>query len=140
MLKDMNKNTIYLLLGLWLTATIGCATYEQGPDISFLPANQRVVNTWVWAYALENESNMTGIRADSLIEFRNDQVVRICDTSEVNCREGRWNLVRNKEKLQMIFGQEAIAYDIRMLRYDEIWLFYEDPDTSLVIEWELVPK
>ena len=139
MLNHMNKNISYFFLLLIVSGIVGCVSYEEGPELSPFPVKYRVVKTWVWAYALENEQNLTGEKGDSIIQFRDDQIVRICDTLD-NCREGRWNLVRKKQKLQMIFGEVATAYDIRMLRRDEMWLYYEDPDSDLVIEWELVPR
>ncbi|MEM7372013.1 MAG: hypothetical protein AAF587_25580 [Bacteroidota bacterium] len=135
----MNKNIFFSLLFLGLLGLMSCVEYPEGPQFSPWPVNLRVINTWVWGYALENEENLTGIMADSTIQFRDDNVLLICDLND-NCREGRWNLVRKKTKLQMVFGDVATAYEIRLLRKDEMWLFYEDPDTKDVIEWELVPK
>lgn len=139
MLINMNKNITIFLLILSLCGLMSCVDYPEGPEFSPWPVNMRVINTWVWGYALEDDRNLTGVMADSTIQFRDDNVLLICDLNN-NCREGSWNLVRKKTKLQMVFGQKATAYEIRLLRKDEMWLFYEDPDSKVVTEWELVPK
>ena len=132
------KPSTFVLLFATMLGLMACTTYEEGPDFSVLPVNYRVTNTWEWGYSLRNGLNLTGEYADSTIQFREDGVVRICDTMD-NCREGSWNLVRKKTRLQMIFGEQAIAYEIRMLRRDELWLYYQDPEDTLTVEWELVP-
>ncbi|MEM7654727.1 MAG: hypothetical protein AAF399_01250 [Bacteroidota bacterium] len=132
------KPIILTLLASFLLSMVACTTYEEGPDFSVFPVNYRVTNTWEWGYSLRNEENLTGEYADSTIQFRDDGVVRICDTLD-NCREGSWNLVRKRTRLQMIFGEQAVAYEIRMLRRDELWLSYQDPEDTLLVEWELVP-
>ena len=124
----------FVLLGFW-----GCdiqTKYSEGPFMSVFPAKDRVINTWEWAYALEDGVNRTGERADSTIEFLADGAVKICHL-EGECREGSWNLITKKTKLQLVFGQEAVAYDIFMLKEKEMWLRYiQEEDT--VREWELV--
>lgn len=114
-----------------------CQRYEEGPFISIWPAKDRIINTWKWSLAIENEENQTGARADSTIQFRDDEVVRICDLNE-NCREGTWNLVTNKKKLQLIFGRSARAYTILKLKKNEMWLYYANKDSTETTEWELV--
>lgn len=116
---------------------MACSTYEEGPEISIFPASDRISNTWEWAAYIDNEVFRTGEWADSTIQFTDNNIVRICAGDA--CREGSWNFVRKRTKLQLIFGRQTIAYDIRMLRRNEIWLYFSDPDTSRVIEWELVP-
>lgn len=133
----MNTQHVFALLLACTLLLWGCNRYEEGPGLSIWPAKDRVVNTWKWSLALENGLNRTGERADSTIEFTANEVVRICDTQN-NCREGSWNLVTKKQKLQLIFGTRATAYTIRMLKRKEMWLSFANKDSSTVIEWELV--
>ena len=135
----MKQPITYLILILLFLSGLNCTSYEEGPEFSVWPVNQRVINTWTWGYSLQNDLNLTGEYADSLIEFTNEGIVRICDTTLQNCRQGTWNLVRKKSKLQMVFGEKATAYDIRMLRKDEMWLYYDDVDREVITEWELIP-
>jgi len=123
------------MLGFMLLAA--CSRYEEGPSFSIWPAKDRIVNIWKWSLAVENGVNRTGELADSTIEFRDDEIVRICDLSD-NCREGSWNLVTKKQKLQLIFGQKATAYEIRLLKKSEMWLSFSDSDSIVRVEWELV--
>ena len=53
-----------------------------------------------------------------------------------NCIEGTWNLISKRSKLQLIYGDSAIAFDLKMLRNYELWMEFNDSTTS--ITWELV--
>jgi hypothetical protein len=121
------------LLALSMAAT-ACVDYPEGGELNPWPPQERVINTWGWAYALEDGQNLTGSRADSTLEISRDGVVRIC-ASDGGCREGTWNLVRKKTKLQFLFGTRAEAYDILLLRVNEMWLKYSD--STRTVEWEL---
>ncbi|MDX2285962.1 MAG: hypothetical protein NW241_17470 [Bacteroidia bacterium] len=137
----MNR-TLYFwpVLALCLTALAGCIDeYPEGPLVSPLPHAVRVVNTWRWSYALENGLNRTGERADSTIQFTQDRVVKICEAGTANCREGKWELVRKNQKLNLIFGEKAFAYDILLLREFEMWLSLADTAAGQSVDWELRP-
>lgn len=130
----MNKPTrSLLLLAVGALGMLACARYEEGPEISFFQVEYRVENTWNWAYAFRDGVNLTGVLSDSTITFLATDTVKICGP-DGGCRVGRWNLVDKKRKLQIIFGTEAIAYDIRLLTRKDLWLRYED---TILIDWEL---
>ena len=112
---------------------IGCKGYDEGPFFSIYTAEDRVKNTWKWASAREDGINLTGILADSTIEFADSDVVKIC-AKDGGCREGIWTLISKNEELQIIFGKQAIAYQIERLTRKELWLKYQD---TLLIEWQL---
>ncbi|MEL6133589.1 MAG: hypothetical protein AAFR59_09530, partial [Bacteroidota bacterium] len=63
-----------------------------------------------------------------------DRVVKICHT-DGGCREGKWGLVSKNARLNIIFGEKASAYDILMLKQNEMWLSFSENATT--IEWEL---
>ena len=133
----MLRNTYCLFVGLLGLALLlnSCRRYEEGPFISLRTVENRVQNTWKWSLALENSINRTGELADSTITFFEDNTVRVCADNE-GCREGAWNLITKKSRLQLIFGTQATAYDFRFLSAKEMWLRLED--SSNFIEWELI--
>ncbi|MEZ4825312.1 MAG: hypothetical protein R3C61_03315 [Bacteroidia bacterium] len=139
----MNQNFHYYLLLATITLMIifsGCdvtTTFDEGPYVSLYTVEDRVTNTWEWAYALQDGYNRTGELADSTITFAQDGTLSICN-SEGSCREGSWHLISKKTKINMIFGDQATAYDIIMLKKDEMWLRSEK-DALVDISWELVP-
>lgn len=120
-----------------------CETFEQkyveGPIVSPYTAADRVTNTWVWAYHWVEGENLSGIYADSTLSLTEDQVVKICGP-ENGCREGTWRLISKKTKLQLIFGQEAVAYDIDMLKKEEMWLSLSNADSVNTVLWQLVSQ
>lgn len=133
----MQRNTFRLfisLLGLALLLN-ACKKYQDGPFVSFRTVENRVQNTWKWSLALENTVNRTGELADSTITFLENKTVKICGEGDT-CKEGTWNLITKKSRLQLIFGTKATAYDLRFLSAKEMWLRLED-GTNL-IEWELI--
>lgn len=135
----VGRTARYLLLvaclgsGLFWSA---CKRYEEGPFLTVLSVEKRVTNTWKWSLAIEHDQNLTGVRADSTLTFEENGQVKVC--GEAACREGSWNLVTKKEKLQLIFGQQATAYDILLLKRNEMWLAFTDPASGAITRWELV--
>ncbi|MDX2250478.1 MAG: hypothetical protein SF052_27095 [Bacteroidia bacterium] len=137
----MNQTFAYffLLLTCVLPFVSGCdvtTTFDEGPYASVYTVEDRVINTWEWAYALEEGYNRTGELADSTITFEGNGTLSICN-SEGQCREGSWHLISKKTKINMIFGDKATAYDIIMLKKNEMWLRSEQ-GALVDISWELV--
>lgn len=127
---------IVLLLGSF--AACEYQKYEEGPTISVFTTQDRVTNSWRWKLALENDENRTGILRDSVISFLSDQTTTIClRTGEGSCVEGEWALVTKGTKLNLIFGQSARAYEILLLRKNEMWLRFQEDGEN--IYWELEP-
>ncbi|MEO0898893.1 MAG: hypothetical protein AAFY71_20945 [Bacteroidota bacterium] len=112
--------------------------YESGPTISVVTPRERVTNTWRWKLAIEDGENLTGILKDSTITFATDQTLRICGP-DGGCRDGKWDLVRRNTKLNLIFGETANALDIEFLTLGEMWLRGTTSDSTLSLEWDLVP-
>lgn len=135
------KKIVFLLCvwGMLLSTACEVNRYESGPTFSVLTPRERVTNTWQWNLALVNGENQTGILKDSTITFSKDQVVKICGL-DGGCREGSWSLVRKNTKINIIFGDRAQAYDIELLRFNEMWLRTTDDVTNAGIEWDLVPS
>ncbi len=111
--------------------------YEEGPLVSPFPASHRAANTWKWAYFDDNGQNRSGEYADSTLVLGADNVAKICGPQDV-CREGTWRLISKREQLQLIFGNDAVAYDIQMLRRKEMWLSFSSADSTYELNWQLV--
>lgn len=112
--------------------------YPEGPLVSVYPADDRVTNTWEWAYHYDDGQNRSGEYADSTLVISDNNIVQVCGPGDA-CREGTWRLISKRSRLQFIFGQEAIAYDIDMLRKNEMWLSVKDADSVSTVIWQLVP-
>ena len=130
-----NRHIFFPLVLLLILTVTACKRFDEGPDFSIWSVKNRLVNTWEWSYALENGTNRTGELEGTTIEFTDNNVVKIC-TGDDPCQEGNWSLISKKQKLQLIFDQEAVAYDILMLRKNEIWLVFTNDTQD--IRWELV--
>ncbi len=131
----------FLLPFLFAPALLACEglvdKYEEGPYLSPYTAEDRVTNTWEWAYFEENGINRSGEHADSTLHVLDSNRLQICGPNNA-CREGTWRLISKNTQLQLIFGQEAIAYTIVMLKKDEMWLSHDTSDSTRVF-WQLVP-
>lgn len=124
------------LLTMLLLSACEYNKYPEGPTISVHTAKDRITNDWLWKLAEENGDNRTGILRDSVLTFLDNQVATICPREgEGPCIEGEWALVTKRTKLNLIFGQQARAYEIVLLRKNEMWLRFEENGES--IRWEL---
>ncbi len=135
----MNRPLLFMVVSL--VVTLSCERidpkYPEGPLISPFTSTNRVTNTWEWSYHWENGDNRSGEYADSTLILTEDNVVKICGEGDA-CREGAWQLISKRTRLQFIFGQEAKAYDIDMLRKNEMWLSYKNADSVNIEIWQLV--
>ncbi|MDP5171439.1 MAG: hypothetical protein NWR72_14435 [Bacteroidia bacterium] len=129
---------LFLLLSIF---SFSCKNWEskygEGPILSPFTAEDRVTNTWNWAYYAVDGINVSGQYADSTLLLTDDNIVKICGPEE-GCREGSWRLISKKTRLQLIFGTSAIAYDIDLLKKNEMWLSYLAADSVSTISWQLV--
>lgn len=134
------KHLLIILSGLSLLF-LSCERidpkYPEGPIVSLYPAADRVTNTWEWAYHFDQGLNRSGEYADSTLVISDNNIVQICGPGDA-CREGTWRLISKKTRLQFIFGQQATAYHIDMLKQDEMWLSVKDADSVSTVIWQLV--
>lgn len=127
---------LLLCAGGLLLAACEYNKYPEGPTTTVFTAKDRVTSDWRWKLALVNDENQTGLLRDSILTFNEDQTLSVCPREgEGACTEGEWALVTKRSKLNLIMGQQARAYEIELLRRDEMWLTFEDD--SLRIRWEL---
>jgi hypothetical protein len=130
-----------LLLASVLTA---CTTkYPEGPELSFLTAKQRVEGKWKWAIARKIEE---GQETNLSLRFTADTLEFLADGTVTDSRyglTGNWDLVSKNTEINLLFGEQAdslsipsaIAFQIKLLKADEMWLEFEDDST--MIEWQL---
>ncbi len=125
-----------ICLGICLAPGCEYKKYPEGPLTTVYLPQDRIVNTWRWALALESGGNTTGILNDSTIQFRDDNMVLICPKDgEGECREGTWALVTRNTKLNIIFGTTAQAFDIQRLTRSQAYLMSAETDSDTY--WEL---
>ena len=134
-------NRPLLLLSFFALLAAGCGKiepkYVEGPLVSPFPASDRVTNTWEWAYHWDSGVNLSGEYKDSTLQITADNVVKICGEGDA-CREGTWRLISKKKRLQFIFDEKATAYDIDMLKKNEMWLSFKNADSVNTVIWQLV--
>ncbi len=136
----LQRPFLIVILGLSSLSLLHCdyRKFEEGPFLSVFPSESRLVNTWHWQLAIQDDEPLTAQYADSTITFFEDASVQICNQENL-CREGLWSFVSKRTRLQLIFGAETKLFDILMLKRDEIWLRTAVGDTAIV-EWELVAE
>lgn len=140
-LRAMKYSWIILLIAITVTACT--EKYPEGPQLSFLTAQQRVEGKWKWAIARKieagQETNLSLRFTADTLEFLNDGTV----TDSRYGLTGNWDLVSKNTEINLLFGDKAdslqipsaIAFQVNLLKADEIWL--EFADDSMMIEWQL---
>lgn len=137
----MKYRWIILVFALFLTACTD--KYPEGPELSFLSAKQRVEGKWKWAIARKIEA---GRETNLSLRFTADTLEFLPDGTVTDSRynlSGNWELVSKNTEINLLFGEKAdslrippaIAFQIQLLKSDEIWL--EFADDSTMIEWQL---
>lgn len=155
----MQKHRLFILLLISVTVIGFSACYQDYPDgrdISIYSQKDRIAGTWVWSKNEANNLNVTGKYVGWTIDFSANGKVTICDSGNVNCHIGTWNLVTQKTGLQVVMSDsivnlpdyQAIEFTINRLTKDEIYLDYAgnkaDATEGIVkvnpIYWELTRK
>ena len=70
------------------------------------------------------------------LQIGEDNVAKIIGSDE-GFREGSWEFISKKRKLQLIFDGVARAYTIKMLKENEMWLSLNDSVEGFSQEWQL---
>eukprot|EP00389_Voromonas_pontica_P008456 GDKH01012828.1.p1 GENE.GDKH01012828.1~~GDKH01012828.1.p1 ORF type:complete len:156 (+),score=9.91 GDKH01012828.1:1-468(+) len=133
------------LLGVLFTgAIVSCKKYEDGPDISLIPRKERVANTWIFAYAVEDGQNVSqnfdqyelymNTDGDATLDA-NYQVFGVDTETTTN---GTWTFQNDQENLRLDFEDDSQdgVYEIKRLTSDELWL----KDVSRDLEIHLLEK
>lgn len=140
----MILNRRLAVAGLLFLLLAGCSQrYEDGPIVSIYTPAQRITGKWKWAVARTvsggRENNYSLEVADYVLDFKSDGNVAVSGANLT----GTWNLISKKQELNLVLGPgastlripPAIAFDLRLLRQNEMWLAFTDD--SLNIEWQL---
>jgi hypothetical protein len=137
----MKNSWIILLFALLLTA---CSDkYAEGPQLSVLSAKQRVTGQWEWAIA---RTIRQGQEVNNSLLFTNDTLHFHTDGTVIDSRyslTGEWDLISKNTEINLLFGNQAdtigipgaIAFQIKRLLKQEMWLEFADDSTT--IEWQL---
>ncbi|MEM8889713.1 MAG: hypothetical protein AAGD28_17190 [Bacteroidota bacterium] len=139
-----NKQLLFLLavipfVLLSFNSCNGIDKYEEGPFVSFIPAEDRAINDWRWSFYEENGINLSGIYEDSTLSIEENYTAKIVG-ADGGFREGSWEFISKKTKLQLIFDGIARAYTIEMLKNEEMWLSLNDTVEGFSQEWQLREK
>ena len=137
----MKNRTILALTVLFAAGTmISCEKkYEDGPVVSLTSKQDRVANTWKFAYAEEDGENVsseydqyelylnTSNEAELKAEYTSFGVTYSSETS------GTWSFTNEEENLLLNFDNDDFDNEYRILRLmkDELWI--EDLDKDLEI-------
>ncbi|MFK7970649.1 MAG: hypothetical protein AB8F95_09785 [Bacteroidia bacterium] len=118
--------------------------YEEGPFLSVFPAKERLARNWNWVLARRTSNgvteNLSSRLTGSSFQFNDDGS---WNESRYGT-SGTWALVSKKQELNLIFepsgdslgvDAQAVAFDIRQLTKNDLWLIFED--TVEVLEWQL---
>jgi hypothetical protein len=131
-----------LLFGATL---VGCKKYEDNPDeITLTPRSERMVNTWIFAYAEEDGQNVTDsfdqyelyMNASNEAELKAEYTTFGIDYSTTT--EGTWAFTNDEANVLFNFNDDDFdeEYQILRLTKDELWILDVDDD----LEIHLLPK
>lgn len=137
----MKNSWIILLFALLLTACTD--KYAEGPQLSVFSAKQRVTGQWEWAIA---RTIRQGQEVNNSLLFTNDTLNFQVDGTVTDSRynlTGEWDLISKNTEINLLFGNQAdtigipgaIAFQIKRLLKQEMWLEFADDSTT--IEWQL---
>ena len=142
----MSQKIFFLTLCMGILILLGACDdrkYEEGPFLSIWPAKDRIEGKWQWAIARETQS---GEVVNWSLRFEGDTLEFKADGTVTDSRygvEGSWTLISKKNEINILLGDKsdslrvapAIAFDIRLLKRNEMWLEFLDDSTR--IEWQL---
>lgn len=135
-------NSPQTLRSFWIWCLVGCMMasckrYEDGPLISFRPAESRVENDWSASLVSRNEITETQFYCRFDINFGEDKgfdwtvLEANTDDTETEVYQGTWVLI-DKQQIRMEFNPgsspsdnvETLLMDISRLKEKEMWVSY----------------
>lgn len=131
------KKRIILTLTIALVSMFtitSCKKYEEGPGLSLRSKTARLAEDWVIEKYIYNGEDRTE-EAKALFGPDFSFTIKDGGTYTINgdfSDEGKWELIENKEVLQLTPKDgEIIKYTILKLKNEELWLRYaEDGDVE----------
>lgn len=138
-MKTKLKWLLLMCLGLALLPFASCKKYEDGPLLSVTPRSERVANTWIIAYAEENNENVSDqydqyelyLTADGDAEL--DASYTAFGVEYVTSTSGTWSFQNDEEWLNLDFedDDQDATYEILRLTNDELWIKNLDNNVEL---------
>ncbi len=138
-MKKMNILSLFVAFATLTFILPACNKYEDGPDISLIPRKDRIVNTWIFAYAEANGENVSDqfdqyeLYMNSENEAQLDATYVIFGTSYQTTTSGTWAFTNEQQNLMLDFADDTQdnEYEILRLANKELWLRDLDQDLEL---------
>ncbi|MFH0894042.1 MAG: hypothetical protein V2A54_06370 [Bacteroidota bacterium] len=135
----MKKTTLFLLIvfagSLFLTS---CKKYDNGPDFSFIPAKNRVENTWkIDSWYVNGASQSTSFFSNSTYIYTKEGVYTEKWTSGGLSlqTDGTWKFSSDKEKISITINNATKEYTILKLYNDSFWLSISENNQTTEIHY-----
>lgn len=138
-MKTKLKLLLLICLGLAVLPFTSCKKYEDGPLVSVTPRSERVANTWIIAYAEENNENVSDqydqyelyLASDGNAEL--DASYTAFGVEYVTSTNGTWSFQNDDEWLNLDFedDDQDATYEILRLTNDELWIKNLDNNVEL---------
>lgn len=129
----MKKLLVYLLLSTMFSAMLVSCKYEDGPMLSFIPADKRVSGTWTFEKVIETNSSgassdVTANYAGNIFDVNEDNTGIFTSTGSVSAFTWQFD----DKKKNFIYVMNATTYTGKVLRLknDEFWLEVKDVPTA----------
>ena len=108
----------------------GCQKYKDGPQLSLIPRNERVANTWNIYHAEQRDTNITGnfnyydlyLTADGNAEL--DAKYQLDGNNYTVDTHGTWEFTNEQEHIRFDFENNSQDGEYRILKLTEtqMWL------------------
>lgn len=144
----MNRVLALYGLAIIFLLQLGCnRQYEEGPFLSVFLAKDRLARDWNWVLARRTTDgvteNLTNLLTNSTLTINEDGTWQESRYGT----SGGWGLISKKRELNIVFEptgdslgipSPALAFDIRQLTKQDLWLVFED--SVEILEWQLIAK
>lgn len=143
-MKTKLKTLLIACLAVSVMPFASCKKYEDGPVLSTVSRSERVANTWIIAFAKENDENVSDQydQYELYLTSEGDAELNASytafGTEYVTSTTGYWSFQDDDEVLVLDFEDDDQdgRYKILRLTTDELWLH----DTQRDLELHLLEK
>lgn len=147
-MKSLSKTAIFLVLISFVATS--CGKYEEGPKISLMPRNARMINTWKLDKQYENgvEQTLTADEKDDYYNVKKDGVLEAVyvTSGSTTTFTGTWEFTASDANVRLAYTGSYFGfpftfdeeYTILRLTSNELWL--EQVNGSTTDELHFVTK
>jgi len=147
-MKSISKISVLLIMVAFVA--VSCGKYEDGPEISLLPKESRMVNTWKIDEVFENgvSQTVTAEEKDDYFEAKKggDLSYTIVSSGSTTTFNGTWEFTADDANVRMTYTGSYFGlpftvdetYTILRLTSDELWI--EQLNGSDTDEWHYITK